>query len=147
MLSRFLQMTTNIIYDKLAIGEALVRYLNFINGIKDVSLNPLKEPYNQKKAFDMARESDFLIVDAFIDGKPKGFQFVKVMEKKTLLLFYFKQVDIQDEGVFWLVLPYKLDRLSEKVNEILNQPPPSSEDFEKLEKSIIELSERKEHHD
>lgn len=136
----------NIVYDVLKIGEALLRYLKFRFGFEKTLLNPFKDPFRFRDALEMAKKSDFLLVDAFIDGDPIGFQFAKQIGKKILLLFYSGELDIKHEGPFWLVLPYKLNRLGEKIKEIMSQTASLAAEYEKLKERYPALRESKGHH-
>lgn len=136
----------NIVYDDLKIGEALLRYLKYLFGFEKVYLNPLRDPFKFRDALEMAEKSDFLLVDAFIDDRATGFQFAMQMSKKTLLLFYQRELDIEYEGSFWLILPYKLNHLGEKIKKMMNQSATISSEYEKLEERFPVLSESKGHH-
>ncbi len=76
----------------------------------------------------------------------KGFQFSKAIEKRVLVLFYSWELGIETEGSFWLVLPEGLGRLGDKIKELMKQPAPNAEEYEKLEGRFPELRERKDHH-
>lgn len=128
------------------IAEALKRYFKFVLQMKEVGICLLDNPYGQKRAFEMAQNSDFLLVDGFVGEEAKGFQFAKAMEKRVLLLFYPGEIEIEEEGPFWLVLPQGLDRLGDKIIELMEKPAPEAEDYEKLEERFPELKERKGHH-
>lgn len=136
----------NVIVGNQEIGGALTRYLNFISDIGDSTLNPFKSPYEITQVVEMAGKSDFLVVDGFVDGKPKGFQFAKAIEKKVLLLFYAGEIEVEDVGTFWVVLPFGLDSMGHKIHELLQKPAPELKEFEELEARFIELRERKRHH-
>jgi hypothetical protein len=136
----------NIIFNHLESAEALERYFKFVLGINHITKSSLNDPYGQKELFEKAMKSDLLVVDGFTDGKSKGFQFTKTMEKQTLVLFYAGEIDIEEEGPFWLLLPYAIDRLGNKTKEILEQPAPGEEEYKALEERFPELRERKGHH-
>jgi hypothetical protein len=70
----------------------------------------------------------------------------KSLEKRLLLLFYSWEIDIETEGPFWLVLPYGLNRLGDKIKKIMANPVPGREEYEALEERFPELRERKRHH-
>ncbi len=106
----------------------------------------LDDHYRHAERVQETEHSDFLVVDGFVGESPKGFQFGKAMEKRVLLLFYAGEIEIEEEGDFWLVLPYSLERLGDKIKELMEKPVPETEDFEKLEKRFPELKERKKHH-
>ena len=136
----------NIVYDDLKIGEALLRYLKYLFGFEKVYLNPLKDPFRFSDSLEMAEKSDFLLIDAFIDDKATGFQFARQIGKKTLLLLYPDELDIEYEGPLWLVLPLKLNRLGEKIKEMMNESTAMPTEYEKLEKRFPALRESKKHH-
>ena len=136
----------NIVYDDLKIGEVLLRYLKYLFGFEKVYLNPLRDPFKFRDALEMAEKSDFLLVDAFIDGEAMGFQFSRQIDKKLLLLFYPGELDIEHEGSFWLVLPYKINRLGEKIKEMMSHSTAMAAEYEKLEKRFPALRESKGHH-
>jgi hypothetical protein len=139
-------ISVNIINNVEDISQAFGRYFKFVLGMEVVEISFLDNPYGQKEAFGKAQKSDFLVLDGFVGEKPKGFQFSKAMEKRVLLLFYAGEIEIEYEGPFWLVLPYGLERLGDKIKELMEKPVPDVEEFENLEKRFPELSERKEHH-
>lgn len=139
-------MIINIAYNNINTGKAVVRFLKYVMGNEKVRLNPFNNPYRKLEALTMAEEGDFLIADAFIHEKPAGFHFAKTMGKKTLLLFCAGEIETEEEGPFWLVLPYGLNRLGEKIHALISQPAPDVEDYEKLEELYPELRERKGHH-
>jgi len=138
---------TNIISRDSEIAEAIARYSKLVLGFENIILNSLDDPYKKKDTYQMALASDILIVDAITREKPKGFRFAKGMEKKVLLLFYPGEIEIEEEGPFWMVLPYGLERLGEKIRELLEKPTPGMEDYEKLEQQYPELGEKKRHHE
>lgn len=137
----------NIACSDIKIAKALARYLTYCFGFEKILLNPLKDPYKIRESLEMAEQSDFLVVDAFIDGEPRGFKFARQVGKKTLLLFYPGELDIEDEGSFWLVLPFKLLRLKKKIKELMQKSAPIDSNYNKLEKIFSKLRETKEHHE
>jgi len=137
---------TNILSKDIDIAEALRRYLIFVLGVEEVEICLLNDPYGHKERVQKAEKSDFLVIDGIVDEKPMGFQFAKEMEKRVLLLFYTGEIDIEGEGPFWLVLPFALDRLGDKIKELMEQPAPDVEEYKKLEMRFPELRERKKHH-
>lgn len=136
----------NIACSDLKIAKALSRYLKFRFGFEKIVLNPFKDPYRFREAVDMAEQSEFLIVDAFIKGEPKGFHFSRQLGKKTLLLFYSGELDIEHVGSFWLKFPDALDKFGEKIVEILSQSKIDIKEYEKLEKRFPALRESSKHH-
>lgn len=139
-------MKVNIVYNNTETAKAILRCLKYVIGNSEAALNPFKNPYKKSQSLEMAEKSDFLIVESFIDGLPKGFQFAKIIKKKVLLLFYTGELEIEEEGAFSLSLPFKLNRLSDKIKELMAQPAPGIEEYEKLEERFPELRERKDHH-
>lgn len=133
----------NIACSDLKIAKALSRYLQFRLGFEKIFLNPLKDPYRFRDALEMAEESDFLIVDAFIDGTSKGFHFARQIGKKTLLLFYPGELAIEHEGAFWLMMPYKLDRLGEKIKQTLSESKTKAKEYDKIINDFSRLMESK----
>jgi hypothetical protein len=136
----------NIACDATKISCAISRYLKYCYDFKKVVINPLSNPFRFQEALKMSEECDVLIIDAFIAGKPKGFQFARRLKKKTLIFFYSGEIDIENEGSFWLVLPEKLSALGRKVVSILNGSPLKNFDFAELEKKYPALKEYKNHH-
>ncbi len=135
----------NIVYADFKIAKALSRYLIFRLSFEKIFLNPLKDPFRFSDSLEMAEKSDFLLIDAFIDREFLGFQFASQIGKKTLLLLYPDELDIEYEGPLWLVLPFKLNRLGEKVKEMMNKSTAMSTEYEKLEKRFTALRESKRH--
>ena len=138
---------TSIACSDLKIAKALARHLTYCLGFEKILLNPLKDPYKIREALEMAEQSDFLVVDAFIDGEPKGFNFARQVGKKTLLLFYPGELNIEDEGSFWLVLPFKLLGLSKKIKELMQESAPIDSNYSKLEKKFSKFRGTKAHHE
>lgn len=137
----------NIACADLKIAKALARYLTYCLGFEKIFLNPLKDPYKIREALEMAEQSDFLIIDAFIDGEPRGFSFARQIAKKTLLLFYSGELDIEDEGSIWLGLPFKLGNLGEKIRELMKELAPLDLYYMELEKKYSPLLANKGHHE
>jgi len=137
----------NIACADLKITESLSRYLTFCLGFGKIFINPLKNPYKILEAKEIAEKSDFLIVDALINGEPKGFGFACEIGKKTLLLFYSGELDIEEEGPFWLVLPNKLGRLREKITELLKKASPGDSNYIELGKKFFILRATKSYHE
>lgn len=135
---------------EIEIARAIQRYLKFVMNIKDIEVTPLMNPYNRNESFKMAMKSDLVLVDAFWSKKPNGFQFAKwmdkLMDKRVLLFFYAGEIDFEEEGPFWLVLPSGLERLRDKVNKLMENPVLNAEEYEKLEERFPELREHKGHH-
>ena len=128
------------------VAEALARYLKYCCGFEEIIINPLINPFRFPDAFKMAEQSDLLIVDAFMSGEPKGFHFARQIAKKTLLLFYSGELDIENEGLFWLVLPYKLNQLKKKIEKIMQEPEASTKDYLEFEENFPSLKENSSHH-
>lgn len=126
--------------------DALEWYFKSVLGIKQINKDSLNNPYERTEIFKKTMESDLLVVDGFFDGDPKGFQLAKAMEKRTMVLFYAGEIDIEKEGPFWLVLPNALNRLGDKIKEIMAKPAAWREEYETLEERFPELREKKGHH-
>jgi hypothetical protein len=127
------------------IAQAVARFLTFVLNINDVEFASLG-PYEQKTTYEKAMNCDLILVDAFITGESRGFQFAKTMEKKTLVFFYAGEIDVKTEGQFWLVLPYNYGRLEDKIKEIIEDQVPEREEYETLEERFPRLRERKGHY-
>jgi hypothetical protein len=106
----------------------------------------LDDPYKHGDRVKKAMGSDLLVVDGFVGEEAMGFRFAKAMDKRSLLLFYAGEIEIEYEGPFWLVLPIGLERLGDKIKELMEKSAPDVEEYEKLEKRFPELRERKDHH-
>ena len=83
-------------------------------------------------------EYEFYVISAlnFSLNNPEGFRTAKKLAragKRVLLLFTYVPDDFPEEGDFWLTLPWKTP-LSKKIEQVLKSPPPSEEDFERLER-------------
>jgi hypothetical protein len=129
------------------IANSISRFLKYNFGFKEILINPLKDPFKYKESIEIAEQSEFLIIDAFINGEPKGFHFAKQMEKKTLLLFYTGELDIEDEDSFWIVLPNKLGRLQEKIIELIKESTLTDSNYIELENRFSILRATKGHHE
>jgi hypothetical protein len=134
-----------LIYDESETAEALERYIRFVMGVNNVERYPLSDPYRQKEVFEKACGSDLLVADGFLGKIPKGFQFAKALGKKALVLFFPGEIEIETEGSFWLVLPSGLDRLGDKIKELLEKPMTDEDEYENQENHFPELRERKDH--
>lgn len=134
-----------IIQNHREIAQAVARFLAFVLNINDVEFASLGH-YEKKKAYEKGMNCDLIIVDAFIKGESRGFQFAKTMEKKTLVLFYAGEIAVKTEGHFWLVLPYTYDRLEDKIKEIMENQAQEREEYEALEDQFPQLKEQKGHH-
>lgn len=131
--------------DSRVIGS-LSRFLKYCLGFEEIVLNPLSNPYRFRDAVKMAERCDLFIVDAFIDGMPKGLHFARQMTKKTLLLFYSGELDIDIEGPFWLVLPYELCRLKKTIENVIQKAEISFRDYQAFEEKFPRLKENSSHH-
>ncbi len=138
-------MTIGTLFSMNDTGASVSRFVRFVMGHDCVSLNAFFDAYKRKEAIDLAGKTDLVIVEALQNDKPTGFQFAKLIEKKALLIFYNGDLDIEVEGSFWLVLPFGLDRFSEKLKELLASSVPEEEDFETVEQRFPVLKEAKEH--
>jgi len=136
----------NIACSDKKVAEALERYLKYCLDFEQIVFNPLCNPFRFTEALNMAEQCDLLIVDVFINGEPRGFHFAKQMKKKTLLLFYSGELNIEDEGPFWLVFPHKLYKLKEKITDITKKPQIKYIKYLDLENKYPLLKEFKNHH-
>ena len=136
----------NIACSDPGVPGALTKYLKHCIGFEYIVINPLCNPFRFTEALNMAEQCDLLILDAFINGDPKGFHFTKQMKKKTLLLFYSGELNIEDEGPFWLVFPHKLYKLKEKITDITKKPQIKYIKYLDLENKYPLLKEFKNHH-
>ena len=94
----------------------------------------------------------FYLISAFNFSlnNPEGFRTAKKLAragKRVLLLFTYVPDDFPEEGDFWLTLPWKTP-LSKKIEQVLKSPPPSEEDFERLERlwPLLEYKPSNHHH-
>jgi len=136
----------NIACSEINMANALYRYLKYVLCFDKILINPLNDPFRYKDAVEIAEQSEFLIIDAFINEEPKGFHFARQMAKKSLLLFYSGELDIDMEGPFWLVLPEKLYKLKEKITDITKKPQITDKKYLDLENKYPLLKEFKSHH-
>jgi hypothetical protein len=138
--------TVTFFYNHVDTAKAVNRYLKFVYGLKDILTIPLDDPYNREKIYKAGLQSDLLVIEVFAADKPEGFRFAREMGKKVLLIFYTGEIEIQPSGLFWLVLPDKLEELSQKMNEVLLSPPPGEQEYEKLERQFPILKGGINHH-
>lgn len=138
-------MTIGTLFSMNETSASVSRFVRFVMGYDCVSLNSLFDAYKRKEAINLAGKTDLVIVEALQNDKPTGFQFAKLIEKKSLIIFYNGDLDIEVEGSFWLVFPFGLAIFSQKVKELLAEPVPEEEDFETLENRFPALKETKEH--
>lgn len=129
------------------VANSIFRFLKYNFGFNKILINPIIDPFRYKESIEIAEKSEFLIIDAFINGKPKGFHFAKQMKKKTLLLFYSGEIDIEDEGPFWIVLPDKLYKLGRKVKELVKKSTPFDSEYINLENKFPKLKKAQGHHE
>jgi len=126
-------------------AEAINRYFKFVLELEEVEIGSLADPYGHRDRVQKVQNTDLLVIDGFMGDEAKGFQFAKVMEKRALVLFYGWELEIETEGAFWLVLPEGLERLGDKIKEIMARPAAGREEYEALEERFPELRERKGH--
>lgn len=136
----------NIACSDSGVAQALSRYLKYCFGFEDIVFNPLSNPFRFTDALNLAEGCDLLIVDAIMDETPKGFQLAKQIGTKTLLLFYSGEIEINDEGPFWLALPNKLKQLQFKIIDLMMKPKITYRKYKELEKKHPLLKEFKNHH-
>lgn len=127
-------------------ANALRRYFKFVLEVDEVEVGSLTDPYAHRERVRKVQDADLLVIDGFMGEEAKGFQFAKAMEKRTLVLFYGWELGIETEGPFWLMLPEGIERLGDKVKEIMANQAPEREEYEALEERFPELRERKGHH-
>jgi hypothetical protein len=125
---------------------SLRRYFKFVLELDEVDIGSLADPYGHRDRMQKVEAADLLVIDGFMGEEAKGFQFAKAMEKRAFVLFYNWELGIETEGYFWLVLPEGLERLGDKIKEIMANPAPGREEYEALEERFPELRERKGHH-
>ena len=119
--------------------EALSRYLKYILRIKNVYLAYLGNPSSVFELPEEVRNNGLWVIEAFNAkelNNPEGFRTAKKLAragKRVLLLFTYVPDGFPEEGDFWLTLPWKTP-LSKKIEQVLKSPPPSEEDFERLER-------------
>ena len=134
------------IYNNKIIANAIVRYIKYNMDINEIDMDDINDNYEYRKYFNKAKRSDLLIVEAFSDKDPKGFQFAKEMRVKALLLFYSGEIKSNSEGPNWLVLPKGLDKLSNKILQFLTQYEFKIMDYEYLEEKSFLLKNNNRHH-
>jgi hypothetical protein len=127
-------------------AKALARYLKYCINCEEIIINPLDNPYKVSDAIKMAAKCDLLSVDSYFNDIPRGFQFAKRMQKKTLLLFYLDEISIERVGEFWITLPQKITELKEVIRKVLYSPPVSESKFIDLETRYPRLTENRNHH-
>ena len=137
--------SVTIYYKDKEIAQALRRYFRYVLGLEEGDILVLDDPYGHGERMQKGQRSDLLVVDGFVGKEAKGFAFAKGMEKRVLLLFYPGEIEIEVEGPFWLVLPEGLDRLGDKIMELMELPAPDEEDYKELEARFPEIKERKGH--
>jgi len=126
-------MTTNILTTSEHMGMALRRYLVYIMGFREDECNIILMGQSSGLSQEVLG-AKFWLIDAwnFFNADPEGFRTAhKLAGKiKCLLLFYHVPDGFPEEGPFWCN-PITA-RLSDKINEVLRNPPPSKADFEHL---------------
>ena len=128
------------------IARALARYSVFCLGFKKALLSPVADPYRIQEALEAAEQTNFMLIDAYMDGKPRGFDFAKNLGKRSLLLFYPGQAPKEDIGKFWVVLPNGLCQLREKVRELIKRSTTAYQEYLEMEKELPSLAVRPSHH-
>lgn len=128
------------------VRQAIKRFVQFTLKHEMSIIPSLVEPYRRREAFQRANECAMLLIGGSLEDLQRNFQFAKAIGKRTILLLYSWEISIEIEGSFWLVLPEGLDRLGEKMKEIMEHPPAEREEYEKLEERFPQLKERKGHH-
>lgn len=138
--------TIAIFSDHTEIARAMERYFKFVQGVENVVITPLTDPYGRKKIYEIGLKSDLLIIDAFSQHKPEGFRFAREMEKRVLLMFYPGELEIEEDSSFCLRLPDDLETLPNKIKKILSSPPPVNQDYEEIEQRFPILKGGNNHH-
>jgi hypothetical protein len=128
------------------IANALMRYFKFILEANEVNSGSLVDPYAHRDRMQKVQDADLLVIDGFIGKEAKGFQFAKAIEKRALVLFYNWELKLETDGPFWLILPEGIEKLGDKIKEIMANPAPGKEEYEALEERFPELKERRGHH-
>lgn len=131
---------------------SIERYLYFVLGgeVNEIFKARLGQPHMMRPEMLL---SHMWIAEAFnlqYLENPEGFRTLKKFAGKlhTLLLFTSKVPEsFPREGSFWLTLP-SCTKLSDKVQQILKNSPPSIEEFQQLEKlwPLLKESPLNHHH-
>lgn len=129
---------------------SLKRYLSFFfkDKVKKIYTARLGKP---ETLHPEMLSSSIWIAEAFNPEKienPEGFRTVKKFAGKAKVLLLFVSgvpKNFPNSGPFWLTLP-SATRLSEKIREIMNNPPPSEDDYQRLEELWPELKAEPLHH-
>lgn len=129
---------------------SLKRYLRFIfrEEVKQVFTARLGEPESSQSEM---LSSHLWIAEAFNPvniENPEGFRTVKKFAGKAkVLLLFVSHIprNFPSTGSFWLMLP-SVTPISEKIREILNNPPPLEDDYQYLEKLWPMLKAEPSHH-
>ena len=137
--------TINLISNNTETSDALRRYLKYVFDLDRIYITDLNNPYEQRTAYTQARESDLLLAEVFGAEKHKVFQFAKAMGKRTLLLFYAGEIEIEEDGPFWIVIPSALEILGEKIDELIKKTSPTENEYKSLEEQFPKLKEKKVH--
>lgn len=123
-----------ILSDNKNLTDALKRYIKYVMNVFLVKDGLFSENEFSQKMMGY----DFYIIQAFDMDQwenPVGWRTAKKIvspERRVLVLFLFVQENFPEEGPFWIT--FLSDKsLSEKIREVLDNPPPAEEDFEKAE--------------
>lgn len=138
-------VTAGILFSDHSMEASINRFLNHVLKFNCVSLNSFFDKYKRREAVELVQTVDFVIAEALQADAPVGFQFAKSVGKRMLIIFYHHDLEIETEGPFWLVLPEGMDRLSQKIRELLNAPVPGEEELENLEERFPILKDTTAH--
>jgi hypothetical protein len=143
-------MTTNILTGSKYIADALKRYMVYVMSCKESECRMLffGESSGLSAEDFMA---DLWLIEAwhpFEPDNPEGFRTAYKLAGKARCLLLFLQMPegFHEEGPFWCN-PVST-RLSDKINEVLQNPPPSRADFDHLISLWPALAQepKKQHH-
>jgi hypothetical protein len=130
------------------LNNSLKRYLKYVMNVFLVRDGLFSENEFSQKMMNYG----FYIIQAFDmeeQKNPVGWRTAKKIvspERRVLVLFLFVSESFPKEGPFWIT--FLSDKpLSEKIREVLDNPPPTEEDFERVEEMWPQLKYKpKGHH-
>ncbi len=135
------------------LNVAIGRYLRFVVGMEEIGFGRLGDPYSYMEIHNSMHKIGLWIIEAFNPEdpqNPEGFRTAKKIDGNVRFLLLFTEFvpeNFPEEGLFWVVLPFKKP-LSTKIEEIIQNPPPNIKDFEKLEEiwPLLKAEPRHHHH-
>ncbi len=127
-------MKTNILIGSQELSRALRRYLVYVKGHKSGNFNILMLTDNIALSHDILK-ANFWIIEAwqpFENRNPAGFRTAyKLAGRSKFLLFFYDIPDgFPEDGSFWCN-PI-ICNLSNKISDVIGNPPPTKADFERL---------------